>query len=734
MPTHASAALTTSIASGVLTVTLSAADDAAVTCVGGQTKVNGAAPSPGPATACIGVTSIAVTAAGNFPNGVDLRGFTRAAGFTNARQGSTQLVLDPSQAGSGGIGIAVDLGDGDDTYFGSDDSLIDEVVQGGSGSDDLACGLGSVILRLGGEANGETDTLLVTGAPTTLAFGVTVPVTVDLNGGVGGDPATIATHTNRVVELDPASTLRPTAVLGGESDDTIVGLAAGGTLFYVFAGNDSFTGGSGVDFYTFGNVTPLENTVVTIDDPAGDNTLDFFRLPANDPMTIDLTNGLGGGVLAHNASNGIVVKGNLATAAAFLRITGTEGNDTVTGNAKSNVFNDCLGNDVYQGGDGADTFNEMNGFLRVPGGTEFVDCGNDRYEGGPGDDTYQLACRQSAGPETKTLVELPDEGSDTIFHSKTTCVGGSTSTFDLRSDGQLVRVGPSGGPARQIVQTGAAGQAANFENAVSGSNADTMTGNDGNNRLTALSLTTLVAGGPGDDVFSGGTVTYAAAPGPVHVDFQSGVAIGEGTDDVKGVSRLIGSPFDDVILGKSGSLILSGGGGADTMVGEFGNVVNGDAGNDEITLAGGATGNGGADDDTFIALQFVATLNGDGGNDTFILNGGLHHVNGGAGTDTIDTRNERPDDVIDCGTEADVVRVDQGDTVNANCESVNPGGTGGSPDTTSLSLVSCGLGTSTFLAASDDGSRVLIGTTEALVPTDTDSASDVYERAATASD
>ena len=720
--TNASAALTATVSGGTLTVTLTAADDATVTCSAGQAKVNGADPTP--ASACTAVTSVLVTASGSFPNAVDLSGFTRAAGFTNARLGSSTLVSSPALAASGGYGIGVGLGPGDDTYVGSDDGLIDEVVDGGAGSDSLASGVGLLDLPLQ-SASGEDDTLLVTGVGTYLDFLINDPVTVDLNGGVGGDPDAIASHTGRVLKLDPASTFKPTGIVGGTGDDTLVG-SDQGTVFYVFAGTDTYTGGTEDDTYLFGYVQPLQSTTATITDTAGDNRLDFFKL-ANDAMTLDLTNGLGGGVLGHTASNQIVIKGSLATAGSFVRILGTEGSDTITGNAKNNVFNDCLGNDVYVGGDGDDTFNEMNGFLRIPGATEFVDCGNDRYEGGDGNDTYQFGCRQNASLETKTVVELPNEGSDTIFHVRTTCVAGSTSTFDLRSDGQLVRVGPGGGPARQIVQTGAAGQFANFENVTAGGNADTVTGNDGDNKLTATATATLIAGGPGNDTFSGGTVTYAAAPGPVYVSLATGVATGEGTDDVKTVARVIGSPFGDTLIGKSGSgIVLSGGAGADTMFGDFSNVVNGDAGNDTITLGGGATGNGGADDDTLIALLFVDTLNGDAGNDTFILNGGLHTVHGGAGMDEIDVRNER-DDTLDCGADADVVHADQGDAVGGDCETVNPGGTGGAPDTTDLALVSCGLGNATFLAASTDGSRVFFATKEALVPTDGDTALDIYE-------
>ena len=721
LPSRADAAVTATVASGVLAVTLDAADDATVTCVGGATKVNGANPTP--AAACSAITRVNVTATGTFPNAVDLSGVTNALGFTNVLESAGGLGVDPGMLS--GFGIVVALGPGDDDYIGSGDGFIVQVVDGGTGSDTIAQGTASARL-LFAAASGETDTLLIATAGTEMHFTGNEPVTVDLNGGVGGDPDAIASEPDRVVKLDPASAFPPTIVSGGDGNDTIVGHATIGTVFLAAAGADAFTGGAEGDSYIFGLLSTALPTTVTIDDTAGDNRLSFDRLPSNDPVLVDLTNGLGGNVFARNQSSTIVVTGAPATWASFTRIFGTDGNDDVTGNAKNNVFVDCAGTDVYRGGDGDDLFDEKTSLLSGSTGLNFVDCGNDRYEGGDGDDDYHLACRQTASLETKTLVELPNEGSDRVFHPRTTCVAGSTATYDLRDD-EMVRVGPSGGAARQIVVTGAPGQAASFENVFAGSNADTVTGNDGDNDLSGGGTSTLLAGGPGNDTFgAAGTVTYAAAPGPVHVNLESGVATGEGTDDVSAVTRVIGSPFGDTIIGRSGTIVISGGLGDDVLVGQSQNVVNGDAGNDRITLTAGGTANGGADDDTLIALAFVSTLNGDAGNDTFILGGGLHVVNGGIGTDTIDGRNERTD-TIDCGADADVVHADQGDTVNGNCETVNAGGTGGPPDTTDLALVSCGLGDPTFAAASSDATRVFVTTKEALVAADTDTALDIYE-------
>jgi hypothetical protein len=55
MPSCALAAVSATVSAGVLTVNLSAADDVAVTCAGGQTRVNGASGLRGlPASCAVG--------------------------------------------------------------------------------------------------------------------------------------------------------------------------------------------------------------------------------------------------------------------------------------------------------------------------------------------------------------------------------------------------------------------------------------------------------------------------------------------------------------------------------------------------------------------------------------------------------------------------------------------------------------------------------------------------------
>jgi len=103
-PGVASAAVTSSVTGGVLTATNDGADPIAITCVGGQVKVNGA--NPAPATNCDALTSIVVNG-GQGVNAISL------AGVTTAQFGNV-------------ASTTVDAGDLNDTITGSerDDTMV----------------------------------------------------------------------------------------------------------------------------------------------------------------------------------------------------------------------------------------------------------------------------------------------------------------------------------------------------------------------------------------------------------------------------------------------------------------------------------------------------------------------------------------------------------------------------------------------------------------------------------
>ena len=185
----------------------------------------------------------------------------------------------------------------------------------------------------------------------------------------------------------------------------------------------------------------------------------------------------------------------------------------------------------------------------------------------------------------------------------------------------------------------------------------------------------VLDGGAGNDVIDGGstqgdfgdTVLYDAAPGPVNVNLDTGVATGYGTDSLSGIEHVLGSSFADTLVGGSG--FIQGLEGAD--------------GNDYIKLTSNADfvegGNGVDTIKTTPGVYIDAGLDGGPGNDTFIgsnaedsLNiqdsSGNETVYGRDGNDTINMTDGQPGDTANGQAGTDSCDVDPGDQT-VNCES-----------------------------------------------------------------
>lgn len=763
----ADAAVTAQVTAGVLAIAMSGADDVAVTCASGSVKVNGANTTP--ATGCAALSKVTVTGTGAFANTIDVKAVTRALGFSGLPLRLNDI-NNPLAADN--TAVTVDGGAGDDAIVTSDDATIEGLVTGGAGSDTVTIATGAPRLFFANAASPEVDT--ITGAVPPLVYHLdfsasTNGVTIDLNGGLGGDALAIASQTNRVVKIGSAELGGDVARIDGSAvADSITTHATHGSFVDGHQGADTLIGGAGDDFYLLGESSGVD----TLTDPVGINRLGFCNMEPGHGLHVDLTGGLGGGLIATTADAVMTLQladpADTATLSSFFQIQSSQGDDDITGNDSDNAFDDCGGNDVIRGRGGNDVFDETFTVLAV------ATSGNDRYEGGDGNDLYKFSCSSAGGQETDTVVELPGGGTDTLNLLDTEKCGASeTLTADLRSDAPLVRIGPSGGAARKVIQTGAAGQAANFDNVRSPGAGDRVIGNGADNLLISPGL---LSGGPGNDTFQGGSVTYVLSPAPVLVDLPNGVATGEGSDHfVVSLREVFGSPFDDTMIGLSAqpAIALHGEGGNDTLfIGTFGignggegndvltggnigtlngdggndtitvslqGVGNGGEGNDTITVLGGATANAGNGEDTLIAFNFNNTLNGEGGNDTFLnpaaqpqpLGVGIptpNVINGGEGNDTIDARNEWPD-VVNCGNGVDVVLSDDsGETIDGACDSVNPEGPKPPPDTTDLALLTCGAADLRFLGASADANRVFFATTTSFSSADTDGVVDIYER------
>jgi Ca2+-binding RTX toxin-like protein len=304
------------------------------------------------------------------------------------------------------------------------------------------------------------------------------------------------------------------ALVGGDGDDTIV---AGG-------GNDSYDGGAGVD------------------------TLDMSEASR---ASVDLASGSARGLGRDTVSN-------------IENVTGSDGNDSIRGEAGDNALsggagNDNLngrgGNDILDGGEGNDRLNGGSGNDALTGGE-----GNDRLNGGNGDDVLD---------------------------------GGA-------SDDRL-----NGGAGDDILDGGD-----NNDRLNGGGGDDVILDGSGDDRVNGGAGDDTVVAGSGSDVFNGGrgydSIDFSNASGALDINLgqRSVVSLTDGDDRITGFEQVTGSAFDDTITGSNrggetlvggagddvirglrGDDTLTGGDGADTFVFQTNDVVSGrrDLGTDTIT-------------------------------------------------------------------------------------------------------------------------------------------------------
>ena len=153
----------------------------------------------------------------------------------------------------------------------------------------------------------------------------------------------------------------------------------------------------------------------------------------------------------------------------------------------------------------------------------------------------------------------------------------------------------------------------------------------------------VIDGGGGDDIVLGGTgedeLDLSAAPGAVELDLASGLgAAGGDTITVLEIENVIGSAFDDEIVGQGDDNVIEGGDGDDTLEGLEGadKLVGGD-GKDTTEGGDGKDDLRGKDSkDTLKGGSGADELEGGEGGDTVKGGDGEDDLQGGDGDDTLD--------------------------------------------------------------------------------------------------
>ncbi len=338
-----------------------------------------------------------------------------------------------------------------------------------------------------------------------------------------------------------------------------------------------------------------------------------------------------------------------------------DGDDTVVGNAQNNRILGGGGNDTLSGGLGSDYLSGGDGTNTLSGGA-----GMDTYElsvnssntindtEGTSELVLALAQSQVRAQLNGFALELYDASGS--FHASiadyrgftgiTFSTGGpiSLATF-LKIPPQILPAPTASDDAMSARFVGASvtidllGGSDTFVGSAFG---DTILGNAGNDVIDGFDGNDVIDGGSGDDILTGGNgidrLSYASATAGVTINLSTTTAqntVGAGTDTVTGFENVTGSAFNDTIVA-TGANVVEGGAGNDNLTGSSVATVSYENAASAITFNLATTtaqNTGGAGTDTVIGFW---NLSGSAFNDTLTGNTFNNIIEGGAGNDTMD--------------------------------------------------------------------------------------------------
>jgi Ca2+-binding RTX toxin-like protein len=493
------------------------------------------------------------------------------------------------------------------------------------------------------------------------------------------------------------------AIYGDKGNNTLDG-GAGNDLLMGGPGNDTLNGGAGTDTAAYFDATGPVIVNLTITGPqnvgGGDGTDTLISIENligssfNDTLTGDsagnsvLEGGPGNDILNGNgsdatasyqdATSGVTVSLQISgaqnvgggdgidTLNSIANITGSPYNDTLIGNSGNNVLTGGGGIDTMIGGGGNDTFDGSGGFATVLFNTatsaitvNLGETGSQAIGGGEGTDTLINMSGVVGSQYNDTLTG--NSGSTTLEGgpgNDTLNGGGGNATASYADATGPVTVNLTISGPQNVGGGDGFDTLIDISNLIGSSYNDTLTGNSGNN---------VLEGGPGDDTLIGNggmdLASYADATSGVTVNMNlttQNVGGGDGTDTFVGISGVIGSNYNDTLIGNGNGDYLYGGGGDDTFVFTHGaDTFYGGAGSNTVDCSGAARGiwadlpnqtyagewiiavpGGpglvyGSQIDNVIGTPFNDLFDSNGSNNTFIGGGGNDQfILTGGGTDT----------------------------------------------------------------------------------------------------
>lgn len=404
----------------------------------------------------------------------------------------------------------------------------------------------------------------------------------------GLDANTATTLQARIVASDPSQTSATATLqtLPFQGDDYISG-GSGEDWLLGERGNDTLIGGTGDDVLSGGVGDDLLRGDAGADELNGGGGRDRADyISSGEALQIDLQ------VIANNTGD---AQGDVFQ--SIEEISGSNFDDTIRGDQEDNTLigrggNDTMfgreGDDILIGGAGSDALFGENGNDTLEGGS-----GTDTLDGGDGSDTASFA-----GASSRVLVDLINPNLNTgnaqgdTFVSIENIKGTNRSGDNLRGD-----------------------NTANMLYGLAGN--DVLFGRGGNDTLDGGSGADKLNGGSGRDAAGYGTAQSGVRADLQNPSSNTGDANG---DTYTSIENLIGSDYNDTLLGTNGS-----------------NQLFGQDGNDVLYGRGGKdTLNGGEGDDRLYGGTGVDKLFGREGNDILFGGGGADDLRGSSGFDRAD--------------------------------------------------------------------------------------------------
>ncbi|OAN78234.1 hypothetical protein A8B82_10885 [Sulfitobacter sp. EhC04] len=511
-------------------------------------------------------------------------------------------------------------GNGNDIMIGGTDAVAYN-LDGGAGNDTISPGSAGIF-------NGE-EYIGGSGTDVLDFSNLTTDFVIDMNAGsfnTGSFTATISGFEEIFAGSGNDFIREQTGVQstlhGGLGNDTLATAGSG------VAGGEIFDGGAGTDRFDFTNqsvsyIADLLNGVFSTINGGFATTLTSIEEAS-----------------AGSGNDSLVAGDNVN---AVYSLFGNGGNDTILARV-----GELVSGEVYDGGEGIDTFNfsgftadyrlntEIGTFRNANGSATGTAANFEIVLAGTGSDLI-------GGNNTDQRLE-GNAGNDTIFGGEgtDTILGGSGQDV-LRGDDGADSMDGGAGNDHMIGGDGAdtlLGQAGN-DTLIGADGADFLNGGDDNDLIAGDAGNDTAVGGLGNDTILGGS-GFDSLSGGAGDDLIDGGAQADNLFGENGNDTLLGGAGFDRLFGGNGNDLAYGGSAGDGVFGEAGNdTLFGQAGNDRFF---GGSGNdmidGGADNDTIYAGAGFDTIVGSTGNDELwgLFNADVFifaDFGGGFGQDTI---------------------------------------------------------------------------------------------------